>query len=135
MPAIKESVWGVVLDKEGRVLITKRSKRSNNPNLLNFPGGGIERGESPLDGIIRELNEEVGINSKSIALLDYYYFYEGNRKIHVYIFETRRDVKVHINNESSQFKWINLEKAAKKTANRSKWHLPTFCILRNFIAG
>jgi 8-oxo-dGTP diphosphatase len=38
--------------------------------LLEFPGGGIEPGESPLEAVIREVHEEVGITvSPEQALL------------------------------------------------------------------
>jgi 8-oxo-dGTP diphosphatase len=33
--------------------------------LLEFPGGGVEAGESPLEAVIREVKEEVGIDIKS----------------------------------------------------------------------
>lgn len=34
----------------------------NFQGLLEFPGGKIERGESPKEAVIREINEEVGYN-------------------------------------------------------------------------
>jgi mutator protein MutT len=132
---MKQSVWAIILDHKGRVLITKRSKKSNNPNLLNVPGGGIEGDERAIDSIVRELQEEVGINHNDLQVINDYYFIKGKRVIHVYTFITRVKVKVQLNHEASEYRWIAIEQAAKKAKDRSKWHLQTFHIFSNIRQG
>ncbi|MFM2484805.1 8-oxo-dGTP diphosphatase MutT [Celerinatantimonas yamalensis] len=53
-------VVGVIL-KDEQVLIAKRSAKQHQGGLWEFPGGKVESGESELDALARELEEELGI--------------------------------------------------------------------------
>jgi 8-oxo-dGTP diphosphatase len=52
---------GVILDADRNVLITRRAQHSHQGGLWEFPGGKVETGELPLDALMRELHEELGI--------------------------------------------------------------------------
>lgn len=50
------------LVRERRVLLVHRSRhRRAYPDLWDLPGGHVEPGESPLDALVRELREELGV--------------------------------------------------------------------------
>jgi len=53
---------GVIIDKKKRILIAQRREGSMLGGLWEFPGGGVEAGESIPDCIARELQEELGLN-------------------------------------------------------------------------
>ena len=57
-----------LVDVDGRVLLAKRPEGKSMANLWEFPGGKIEPGEIPEQTIIRELSEELGIDTKSSCL-------------------------------------------------------------------
>ena len=57
-----------LIDVDGRVLLAKRPAHKPMPNLWEFPGGKIEENETPEQAIIRELDEELGIDTKSTCL-------------------------------------------------------------------
>lgn len=57
-----------LIDVDGRVLLAKRPEGKSMANLWEFPGGKIEAGETPETAIIRELSEELAIDTKSTCL-------------------------------------------------------------------
>jgi 8-oxo-dGTP pyrophosphatase MutT (NUDIX family) len=58
-------VKGFVVNAENEVLLVEHTYISG----WHLPGGGLERGEHPLDALKRELHEEAGIKVKGSPLL------------------------------------------------------------------
>jgi ADP-ribose pyrophosphatase YjhB (NUDIX family) len=54
---IKIGAFGIILDEQQHVLLCHRC----DCDLWNLPGGGVERGETPAQAVIREVREEVGL--------------------------------------------------------------------------
>lgn len=57
-----------LIDKEGRVLLAQRPEGKSMAGLWEFPGGKVEAGESPEDALVRELHEELGIETWNSCL-------------------------------------------------------------------
>ncbi|MGM0921330.1 MAG: NUDIX hydrolase [Bacillota bacterium] len=53
-------VW--IMNDKGEVLLTKRHQNKPSPNLWECPGGSVLAGEDSLEGAIREIKEEIGID-------------------------------------------------------------------------
>lgn len=57
-----------LVDADGRVLLAQRPPGRSMAGLWEFPGGKIEPDESPEVALIRELDEELGIDVKASCL-------------------------------------------------------------------
>ena len=57
-----------LVDADGRVLLAQRPPGKAMAGLWEFPGGKIEPGETPEAALIREIDEELGINTKQSCL-------------------------------------------------------------------
>jgi 8-oxo-dGTP diphosphatase len=60
-PETLDVIVGIVCDPAARILIGQRLAGKHMAGLWEFPGGKLEPGEPPLEGLKRELLEELGI--------------------------------------------------------------------------
>jgi 8-oxo-dGTP diphosphatase len=57
-----------LLDADNRVLLAQRPEGKFMAGLWEFPGGKVESGETPEAALIREMNEELGIDTHESCL-------------------------------------------------------------------
>jgi 8-oxo-dGTP diphosphatase len=67
LPLVLVSAVALV-DIDGRILLAQRPAHKSMGGLWEFPGGKIEVGESPEAALIRELQEELDINTSESCL-------------------------------------------------------------------
>ena len=99
-----------VIDEDGNILLMRRSDNG----LWNMPGGMLEVGETPAEGVVRETYEETGVRCKPIALSGIYdsRIWDVGRTQHIYKFtflceplSKDRDTPSH-ENETLDFGWF-----------------------------
>jgi 8-oxo-dGTP diphosphatase len=61
-------VAAAMVDADGRVLLQQRAMGREMAGLWEFPGGKVEAGELPEGALIRELKEELGIDTDTACL-------------------------------------------------------------------
>lgn len=115
-------------------MISKKFKNSNSPNLWNFPGGGLARGEKSYKAVLREIKEEVGLKPKDLNLVDHFKIRiegKGSAPINLYIFLfISYHNKVRLNKkELRKHSWSRLYKI--KMISNQKLHRPTYEILKS----
>jgi ADP-ribose pyrophosphatase YjhB (NUDIX family) len=64
----KPTAGALVEDREGRVLLVRRAKKPFK-GCWDIPGGFLDEGEHPLDGVRRELLEETGLEVEPLDFL------------------------------------------------------------------
>jgi 8-oxo-dGTP diphosphatase len=61
-------VAAALVDSDGRILVQKRPEGKSMAGLWEFPGGKCEPGETPEAALVRELEEELGIETEQSCL-------------------------------------------------------------------
>jgi 8-oxo-dGTP diphosphatase len=70
-----------LVDNAGRVLISRRPEGAHQGGLWEFPGGKVERNETPLQSLGRELTEELGIHLQAARPLIQVHHDYGDRAV------------------------------------------------------
>jgi mutator protein MutT len=73
-------------DAEGRVLLLQRPGHVHCGGLWSFPGGKVEKGETPLDAAQRELLEETGLSGHGWRTLGDHRHAYPDRTLHFHLF-------------------------------------------------
>src|SRR5690606_36314532 len=72
-----------LIDPDGRVLIAKRPEGKQLAGLWEFPCGKVEPGERPEQALIRELNEELGIDVNEDCLAPFLFTSHAYESFHL----------------------------------------------------
>lgn len=105
---------GVLINEKGEVLFLKR-KKAPEVGCWSIPGGAIEYGETARGAIIREFQEETGIEGDIIHFLgygDYILLSERRHWISLFFIVTNKEKKEPVNKEPSkhsEMRWFDLE--------------------------
>ena len=95
-------VTGALIKKNDKYLIGRRGPNEKSPGLWEFPGGKIEKGETPIQCIKRELKEELNINAEIGDLVTKYSYDYPNVSYLLHFFK--------INSYTGEFKMIAHDK-------------------------
>src|SRR4051812_45436291 len=63
------AAYNVCVDESSRLLLCRLSDITERPGWWTLPGGGIDFGEHPEAGALRELTEETGLVGRIVELL------------------------------------------------------------------
>ena len=108
-----------LVDADGRVLIAQRPKGKHLEGLWEFPGGKLRGGETPETALIRELNEELGIDVEHscLAPLSFASHDYGDFHLLMPLYVCRVWQGVVRAREGQQLKWV-------KPAKLGDWPMP-----------
>jgi len=103
----------LICKETNRFLLLKRNKNANYPKTWSIVSGGIEKGETPLVGIKRELKEETDIDSKNIR---YEFFEHQNQLIpyfDFYLGYCDKEYKCKLDPENTDWGWFDMDTLPK----------------------
>ncbi|TGQ70866.1 (deoxy)nucleoside triphosphate pyrophosphohydrolase [Mesorhizobium sp. M00.F.Ca.ET.186.01.1.1] len=97
-----------LVDADGRVLLAQRPPGKQLAGLWEFPGGKVEPGETPEQCIIRELHEEIGIETEIPCLAPLTFASHSYDDFHLLmpLFVCRRFRGIAQPREGQALKWV-----------------------------
>ena len=97
-----------LVDPDGRVLITRRPEGKSMAGLWEFPGGKVEPGETPEETLIRELKEELDIDTSVSCLAPLTFASHGYPDFHLLmpLYVCRRWQGIVRPTEGQATKWV-----------------------------
>jgi 8-oxo-dGTP diphosphatase len=72
-----------LVDTDGRVLLAQRPPGKSLAGLWEFPGGKVDPGETPEAALIRELREELGVDTQESCLAPFTFASHRYERFHL----------------------------------------------------
>ncbi|MBD3299927.1 MAG: NUDIX domain-containing protein [Candidatus Moranbacteria bacterium] len=103
-----------IIEKKGRILLTKRAKHLVQGGKYCIPGGFLDKGENTKEGILREVREETGYQARIIDLFQIVDEPNRNDQFNqnvsfVYLVEMIKQLS-EPDNEVDELAWFTLDK-------------------------
>jgi 8-oxo-dGTP diphosphatase len=99
-----------LIDGDGRILLAQRPSGRSMAGLWEFPGGKIEPGETPERALVRELREELGIDTRASCLAPIGFASHAYEKFHLLmpLFVCRRWRGTPQSLEGQALRWVRV---------------------------
>jgi 8-oxo-dGTP diphosphatase len=97
-----------LVDPDGRVLLAQRPAGKHLAGLWEFPGGKVHAGETPEAALIRELDEELGIDVVASCLAPFTFASHAYPEFHLLmpLYVCRKWSGIARAREGQQLKWV-----------------------------
>lgn len=122
-----------LIDVDGRILIARRPEGKSMAGLWEFPGGKVEAGETPEAALIRELHEELGIDTWASCLAPLTFASHTYDDFHLLmpLYACRKWEGTPIAQEGQQLKWVRVN--ALRDYPMPPADIPMVAILRDWL--
>jgi mutator protein MutT len=102
-----------IIAQNDKILLCHRRDK----DLWNLPGGKVEDGESPWEGVMREVKEEIGVDVSVNKLLGIYFKTEQNEIVFSFECSVKNGEPI-LSDEADEIKFFSLEEIPANTAPR-----------------
>ena len=122
-----------LVDSDGRILIAERPVGKSMAGLWEFPGGKVETGELPEEALVRELQEELGIDISASCLAPFVFASHSYETFHLLmpLFLCRKWRGLPTPREGQRLKWVRSNALADYPMPPAD--VPLVALLRDFI--
>jgi 8-oxo-dGTP diphosphatase len=104
-----------LIDRDGRVLMARRPKGKDHEGLWEFPGGKLAEGETPEAALVRELREELAIDTEASCLAPAAFASQTLGEFHLLmpLFVCRKWKGTPVPLEGQELRWVRREDLTK----------------------
>ena len=122
-----------LIDRDGRVLLAQRPEGKSMAGLWEFPGGKVEKGETPEAALVRELYEELGIETWDSCLAPLTFASHKYEDFHLLmpLYACRKWSGIVQPKEGQSLKWVAAHDLSKYPMPAAD--LPLIPILRDWL--
>jgi 8-oxo-dGTP diphosphatase len=122
-----------LIDVEGRILLAQRPPGKSMAGLWEFPGGKLAEGETPEAALIRELREELGIETREACLSPLFFASHAYEKFHLLmpLYVCRKWEGRVAPREGQALAWVRPQKLAEYKMPPAD--IPLVALLRDFL--
>jgi 8-oxo-dGTP diphosphatase len=103
-----EVAAGVLTDPAGRALIARRPDDGHLGGWWEFPGGKLGAQETPLQGLTRELHEELGIDVRTATPLVEYTHEYPDRIVRLHVWRVTQYDGEPTGEEGQPLRWVSV---------------------------
>lgn len=115
-------VVAAIVEREGEIILARNAAWPE--GMFALVTGFLEKGETPDDGIQREVREELGLSAVSCEFIGYYSFFQMNQLILAYHVVAKGEVRLSA--EIAEVRYVKPEKL-------KPWPFGTGPAVRDFI--
>lgn len=119
-------VFGIIFDKQDRVLLCHRRDH----DLWNLPGGALESGEAPWDGVKREVKEETGLDVEITKLTGVYSKLGKDDMVFSFVCKITSG-QITLNDEADQIEYFEVGKLPANTVPKQVERIKDFLATPN----
>ena len=132
LPIVLVSAVALV-DVDNRVLIAQRPEGKSMAGLWEFPGGKVEAGELPEAALIRELKEELGIDTSSSCLAPFAFASHSYETFHLLmpLYICRKWEGFMEGREGQALKWVRANELGQHDMPPAD--VPLVALLRDYL--
>lgn len=115
---VEEKVFAIVGSKavvqhdDGEILFMRRSEKCVNPRKWDYPGGGIDKGEDPIEGVRREALEEAGVVLTKVIPVQVFSEFNGDDFVVMIGYSAlTKQKKITLSWEHDKYMWLPKKEA------------------------
>lgn len=114
---------GIIINIDGKILVNKRaSSKEKYPLMWECTGGSCVKGENTLQGILREIKEELGLNLKENEAIYLKSLRDDKAKDFKDIWAFRKNIKIKdikfTDGEVIDSRWVTIDEFEKMLNNK-----------------
>jgi len=112
------------LRDDGKILLLKRSKGKFNPKKWDLPGGTLEKGETLKEALLREIEEETGLEVEMGEIIGTAEFSKESKNFDEekrglrYLTYYSGDSEIKLSGEHQAHKWLSFDEALEELSTK-----------------